>query len=57
MYVPCDDENIAWVKKSLAGCPRIKAFDVAEADRAENEESVSVGKPEGSIVVDWNLKG
>jgi hypothetical protein len=57
MHVPCDDENIAWVKKSLAGCPRIKVFDVAETDRAEDEESVSVGKAEGSIVVDWNLKG
>jgi hypothetical protein len=57
MHVPCDEENIAWVKKSLAGCHRIKLFDVAEADRAEDEEGASVGKAEGSIVVDWNLKG
>jgi hypothetical protein len=57
MHVPCDEENIAWVKKSLSGCPRIKVFDVAEEDRAEDEESVFVGKAEGSIVVDWNLKG
>ena len=55
MHVPCDDENIAWVKKSLAGCPRIKVFDVAAADRAEDEENVSVGKAEGSIAVDWNF--
>jgi hypothetical protein len=57
MHVPCDEENIVWVKQALAGCPRIKIFDVAEADRAEEEESASVGKAEGSIVVDWNLKG
>lgn len=57
MHVPCDEENIAWVKKSLAGHPRIKVFDVAEEDRAEDEESVSVDKAESSIVVDWNLKG
>jgi len=57
MHVPCDEENIAWVKESLAGCPRIKVFDVAEADRAEDEESVSVSKAGGRIVVDWDMKG
>lgn len=57
MHVPCDDENIAWVKRSLAGCPRIKVFDVAEADRAEEDETVSLSKADDSIVVDWNLKG
>lgn len=57
MHVPCDDENIAWVKQSLAGCPRIKVFDVAEADRAEDDEPVSLSKADDSIVVDWNLKG
>jgi len=57
MHVPCDDENILWVKQSLAGCPRIKVFDVAEADRAEDDETVSLSKADDSIVVDWNLKG
>jgi hypothetical protein len=57
MHVPCDDENIGWVKQSLAACPRIKVFDVAEEDRAEDDETVSVSKAEDSIVVDWNLKG
>jgi hypothetical protein len=57
MHVPCDEENIEWVRKSLAACTRIKVFDVAEADRAEVEEQVSVVKAERSIVVDWNLKG
>jgi hypothetical protein len=57
MHVPCDEENIAWVRKALAGSPRIKVFDVAEADRAEDEEAGSAGKARGSIVVDWNVKG
>jgi hypothetical protein len=56
MHVPCDEENIAWVKESLAACTRIKVFDVAEADRAEDDEKVCA-KAESSIVVDWNLKG
>ena len=38
MHVPCDEENLEWVKKSLAAsAPRIKAFDVAGAERAEEE--------------------
>jgi hypothetical protein len=57
MHVPCDEENIDWVKESLAACTRIKVFDVAEADRAEDEEPSSVAKAKNSIVVDWNIKG
>ena len=57
MHVPCDDENMEWVKKSLAACTRIRVFDVAEADRAEDEEESSVAKAGSSIVVDWNIKG
>ena len=58
MHVPCDERNIEWVKKSLAhSSPRIKVFDVAEADRAEEEEKTAMAKGSGNIVVDWNLKG
>jgi hypothetical protein len=58
MHVPCDEENIDWVKKSLSETsPRIKVFDVAETDRAEEEEKTAVAKGSGSVVVDWNLKG
>ena len=57
MHVPCDEENIDWVRKSLAACTRLKVFDVAEADRAEDDEQVSVAKAESAIVVDWNFKG
>jgi hypothetical protein len=56
LRIPVDDLlAVAW-KKSLAACTRIKVFDVAEVDRAEDEESASVAKA-GGIMVDWNLKG
>jgi hypothetical protein len=52
MHVPCDRENIDWVRKSLAtSSPRIKVFDVTEEERAEDETA------KGAIVVDWNIGG
>jgi hypothetical protein len=58
MHVPCDDENIAWVKKALEKTsPRIRAFDVAEADRAEEEEEATTATKGSGILVDWNIKG
>jgi hypothetical protein len=45
------------VKESLSqSSPRIKVFDVAETDRAEEEESNAAAK-NIDLVVDWNLKG
>lgn len=56
MHVPCDAENIDWVKKSLAGTSsRIKVFDVADEDRADEEQQQASAKSE--IVVDWNIGG
>lgn len=57
MHVPCDAENMAWVKASLAGTsPRIKVFDVAEAERADEEDKrASQGSAE--MIVDWNFGG
>jgi hypothetical protein len=52
-----DGENIEWVKASLSRSPRIKVFDVAESDRAEEEESDVAVKGGGDLVVDWNVKG
>jgi hypothetical protein len=58
MHVPCDVENIAWVTESLSRTsPRIRVFDVAEADRAEMQESQSATKSSKDLVVDWNLGG
>jgi hypothetical protein len=58
MHVPCDKENIDWVTESLAeSAPRIKVFDVAEADRAEEEETNTGAKSAAGVVVDWNIKG
>ncbi len=57
MHVPCDTENIDWVKTSLSeSSPRIQVFDVAEADRADEEENDTAAKSSG-IIVDWNLRG
>lgn len=56
MHVPCDAENIDWVRKSLAGTsPRIRVFDVKDEDRAEDEQEETAAKSE--IVVDWNIGG
>ena len=45
MHVPCDAENIAWVRPSLAKTsPRIKVFDVADDERAERRGSASAAK-------------
>lgn len=57
MHVPCDAENIGWVKTSLSGTsPRIKVFDVAEAGYAEDGETSPAAKS-GDLVVNWNLRG
>lgn len=56
MHVPCDAENIDWVKKSLSeSSPRIKVFNVAETDRAEDEENAAA-KGGDDVFVDWDLK-
>ncbi len=56
MHVPCDSENLAWVRTSLAKTSgRIKAFDVATPDDSSREEAQSLEA--GSLVVDWNVKG
>jgi hypothetical protein len=53
LHVPCDTENIGWIRKSLAKtAPRIKAFDTAEAKRAGGAEQSS-SSLDGEIVVDW----
>ena len=58
MHVPCDAENMAWVKESLSGTsPRIKVFDVDEADRAEEEQQEAAAKSGKDLVVDWNFGG
>jgi hypothetical protein len=58
MHVPCDAENIDWVKESLSKTsPRIKVFDVDDANRAEEEQSEAVAKSGKELVVDWNFGG
>jgi hypothetical protein len=58
MHVPCDAENIEWVKSSLSKTSaRIKVFDVSTSDRAEEEGSEAAAKASSDLVVDWNVKG
>lgn len=59
LHVPCDAENLNWVQSALkVSAPRIKAFDIAEADRFEKDaEAKFVSKhTAGEIVVDWTMK-
>lgn len=58
MHVPCDAENLAWVKTSLARTSaRIEVFDVADGDWACQDSLELAAKAGETIVVDWNLKG
>ena len=56
MRVPCDADNISWVRESLAGSsPRISVFNVDEDEGAEADERNAAVQP-GAIVVDWNVR-
>jgi hypothetical protein len=58
MHVPCDADNMKWVKESLAKhSPRIKVFDVDETDRSDEEASEEAAKSSNGLVVDWNIEG
>lgn len=58
MHVPCDAENLPWVKSALKkSSPRIIVFDIEDAERSTKEETDYVEKRANSVTVDWNLKG
>jgi hypothetical protein len=58
MHVPCDADNMAWVKQSLARTsPRIRVFDVAEEERAEEENAGVKAAGKSDFTVDWNFRG
>jgi len=65
LHVPCDAVNLSWVQAALKATPRIKAFDVAEADRAEKKEAANATitntttttTTNKDIVIDWTVKG
>jgi hypothetical protein len=58
--VPCDAANLGWVRDALKATPRIKAFDLAEAERGDKQAAAAtvtaVSKVE-DIVIDWTVKG
>lgn len=56
MHVPCDAENIAWVRASLsASSPRIRVFDIDEPET--DEEMNAVESKSREVLVDWNVRG
>ena len=53
MHVPCDAENMDWVKKSLAKTsPRIRIFDVAEDERADAEDAAVTASSKNDLTVE-----
>jgi hypothetical protein len=57
MHVPCDAENMDWVRASLSkSSPRIKAFDVNTIDRADEETGRVRKGATDDLVVDWNIR-
>lgn len=56
MHVPCDAENIGWVKDALAAVsPRIVVFDIAESERADDDEAVAKNENH-ELTIDWNIR-
>jgi hypothetical protein len=54
MHVPCDAENMDWVRASLSkSSPRIKVFDVNTTDRADEETGRAGKGAADDLVVDW----
>ena len=57
MHVPCDADNMSWVKASLAKTsPRIQVFDVTDEERSEGT-AARPAKAAGAIAIDWNIRG
>lgn len=57
MHVPCDADNMSWVKASLAKTsPRIQVFDVTDEEKSEGA-SASAAKAAGAIAINWNIRG
>jgi hypothetical protein len=56
MHVPCDSENMAWVKASLSKtAPRLRVYDVADEEHDDTEKGASA-RGTGAIVIDWNVR-
>lgn len=55
MYVPCDDENIEWVKKTLAArAPRIVVHTLGER---LDESAADKGQKSEKLEIDWGVVG
>lgn len=55
MHVPCDADNLPWVRDALAKrSRRIKPFDVAEGWAGSEAQGRAAGND--AIVIDWNVR-
>ena len=58
MHVPCDAENIDWVRAALSKIsPRMKVFDVNTSDRAGEDTDREEKGATDELAVDWNIRG
>lgn len=56
MHVPCDAENISWVKDSLSETsPRLKVFDVDKTDRSDENQLQHSSRNCKELIIDWNF--
>lgn len=53
MYVPCDDENFDWVKKTLAA--RAPRFVVHHKDEKPWEENKKATASNGALEINWGV--
>lgn len=57
MHVPCDVENMEWVRASLSKTsPRIKVFDVNTTDQADEDTDRAGKGAADDLAIDWNLR-
>ena len=58
MHVPCDEENLSWVRKSLGNTSsRIKAFNIEESTVGEDNASKEMSTKSPNLTVNWNFGG
>ena len=58
MRVPCDEENLSWVRKSLGNTSsRIKVFNIEESTEREDNVSKEMSIKSPALTVNWNFGG
>lgn len=58
MHLPCDKENIGWVRPALAKTsPRIRVYDLAETAHTDEPRESTTEEKRRKLVIDWDFKG